>query len=305
MLSKIVGLKNTNIIIRWPAYGALLLLPFIIFSRLRKCKIIADIPTPRSVVLAEIKSSSINTFTKYLTIIKIIIDGPWVLWPTNKIINYSQEGSWFTIFNKKKSILIGNGIDVEKTPPRKITPNENCNTITLIGVANVEDWHGYDRILKGIHIYNSNIMRKNEINFIIIGDGSGIQKLKELTNKLKIGSQVTFTGQLRGENLSKKYELAHLGVGSLGLHRKGLNFASSLKDREYCATGIPFISTGTDPDFPDNFLWRFPANDTDEPIDFIKIIDWLQSISPIDHKAMRIHAKTHCDYEAKISLMLS
>ena len=57
----------------------------------------------------------------------------------------------------------------------------------------------------------------------------------------------------------------------------GLTEASVLKAREYCAWGIPFIITCTDPDFSDDFpfILRIPADET--PVDLETVIEFAHS----------------------------
>ncbi len=126
-----------------------------------------------------------------------------------------------------------------------------------------------------------------------------------MTTKLHLESQITFTGKLIGKELFDFYNIAHIGVGSLGLHRKKLTIASSLKDREYCALGIPFISSGEDPDFPETFSGRYKASSTDEPLDIEKIIEWISDVNTLNHEDIRTHAENNCDFKQKINFLLN
>ena len=53
---------------------------------------------------------------------------------------------------------------------------------------------------------------------------------------------------------------ADIALGTMALHRTGLNEAAPLKDREYLAYGIPVVTSYPDPDFTDDddYILRLP-----------------------------------------------
>jgi hypothetical protein len=266
---------------------------------LRGAYIVADVPTPRTVALSEITYGSQSLLKKCIALAAVILDGPWVLWPVNKIVQYAEESEYFSIFNKRKTYLMGNGIDVSAIPLKK-SRRWMRGSLQLIGVANVEDWHGYDRVIRGIAANLRNKKSKVEINFLVVGEGGAIEKLKNLTTSLGVESQISFHGRADGDELSLLYEEADIAIGSLGIHRKGLVSVSSLKDREYCAAGLPFVATGVDCDFPVGYPYRYLIPSTDEILEIDQLLDWYEAITPIDLNYSRTHALKNCDFEEKI-----
>ena len=151
----------------------------------------------------------------------------------------------------KPHITIGNGLDVNSVPIRIAKPYVDTELeLHILCVANVSKWHGLDRLLKGMATYCSNTC----IIFHIAGEGAQIPLLKQLVEKLNLQDSVIFHGFKTGDELDTLFNSCHIAVGSLGIHRIGLNEASILKAREYCARGIPYIIACADRIFQMIFL---------------------------------------------------
>lgn len=304
LAKEIAVVKNSKLIIRWPAYGGFLLFLPVILARLSGSFVVADVPTPRVVALTEIASGNQNFFKKSLSLLAVALDGPWVLWPVNRVIQYAEESSYFSFLNKSRTYLMGNGIDLSSIP-LKVNPEASSKKVQLIAVANVESWHGYDRVIQGIAAYREKFKDELAVTFSIVGEGGEIPKLKELAAALKLESEVFFLGKVDGDALFALYDTANIAIGSLGLHRKGLTSASSLKDREYCAVGLPFVASGFDCDFSPTYPYRYSISLTDDALDIEKLLDWYRGINPVDSKEIRGYALMHCDFEAKIRKIFS
>jgi glycosyltransferase involved in cell wall biosynthesis len=198
---------------------------------------------------------------------------------------------------EKPHLTIGNGFDAKSVPLKKTRSFDN-NELHLLCVAKVGRWHGLDRILKGLAIYSGT----PRVILHIAGNGSELSYLKKLANDLSITNQVVFHGFLTGNALNDLFDQCHIAVGSLGIHRIGLKEASTLKAREYCARGIPFIYGIPDLDFPEEFpfILHFPADDS--PIDVEKVLAFAITISrDSDHpQKMRCYAEEHLDWSVKM-----
>lgn len=166
-------------------------------------------------------------------------------------------------------------------------------------VANINRWHGLDRLLQGLATYTGT----TRVVFHIAGNGSELPHLQKLTNELGIADQVVFHGFLTGNALDALFEQCHIAVGSLGIHRIGLKEASILKAREYCARGIPFIYGISDPDFPEDFpyILHLPADES--PIDIEKVLAFTKEVcvDPDHPQKMRQYAKEHLDWSVKMN----
>ena len=130
--------------------------------------------------------------------------------------------------------------------------------------SNVSDWHAYDRVIRGIANYNST-HRGVSITLDIIGAGTAIDKLTQLTKTLGQEDAINFVGPIEEEqiiaHLSQHYDLA---FSTLGMHRKGVDYDSSMKSRDFCLAGLPFVLAADDFSFPkEKPYWMYaPQNDS-------------------------------------------
>jgi glycosyltransferase involved in cell wall biosynthesis len=161
---------------------------------------------------------------------------------TEEIGNYQLKRAG----KDKPMHVLGNGIDPDTIEFSEKQP-EFTNELNLLIVANINIWHGIDRVIKGIAEYKGDI----KVNFHIVGGGQLIGELKELSKDLNVTEQVIFHGPLKGQELENIYDICHVGISSLGIHRIGLKEGAVLKSREYCAKGMPFVYSFKDPDFKD------------------------------------------------------
>ena len=153
-------------------------------------------------------------------------------------------------------------------------PNLQGEELRLLFVANVNRWHGLDRLIRALATYAGPTI----VTLNIAGDGAGLPHLKKLTNEFNLTDRIIFHGLKTGDDLDNLFNCCHIAVGSLGIHRKGLTQTSELKAREYCARGIPYIIACTDPDFSDDFpfIHRIPSDES--PVYIEEIIDFAQKV---------------------------
>lgn len=255
--------KEDILFVRGISYGYLLITPAILIARLRRRKVYLDVPTPQMVAFYEILSANQGFLIKTVKCFLLLITGPIAFWPANVVIQYAPEGKFFTFGNKNKIRLIGNGIALDTVVIRDSEPSWPSSAIHLLGVANVSEWHGYDRIIKGMAYYRNTQSQPLDILFTIVGSGPAIADLKELCKELNLSDKVIFTGSLHGKELNREYCKAHLAIDAIGIHRKGMSVASTLKSREYCAIGIPFFSSYKDYDFDGDEPFRYCVSQTD------------------------------------------
>ena len=171
-----------------------------------------------------------------------------------------------------KFVLINNGIRLEDIKIK----NQNKNScINLLSIANVAFWHGYDRIIKGLHKYYKKPTKK-EVYYHCVGEGAELENLKCLVKELKLDKYVIFHGTKVGDELDKIVDESDVAFGSLGNHRKGLYSDSALKNREYCARVIPFVIASNDQDFPKSFPYVFKIPSDESPVDINKVVEWYE-----------------------------
>lgn len=184
----------------------------------------------------------------------------------------------------QKTIKISNGIDFESVK-MKSRINDTSKELNLIGVAEIHEWHGFDRIVKGLADYYSKpqeyIVRFHVVGYFFSSDIEN--EFKKIITDNHMEDYVILYGKKHGEDLDQIFAKCDFGVGSLGRHRVGIDKIKTLKNREYAARGIPFIYSETDSDF-DSKPYVLIAPPDESPIDIQRIIDFNKSnkMSPIE-----------------------
>lgn len=199
--------------------------------------------------------------------------------------------------NKLKGTTVSNGIDCHCLPiSHHTSPSEK--EIHLIGVALVSNWHGFDRIIRGMAKYEGN----KEYYFHIVGRGPEINTLKRIVNDLHISNRVIFHGFQSGEPLDELYNACDVAVSTLAIHRKGLHEHCSLKSREYCTRGIPFLYSGIDPDFPEKFPYAIRFFSNEKAIDMERVAEFYARVKndPEYSHRMNDYAMKKLDWSIKM-----
>lgn len=190
----------------------------------------------------------------------------------HRFVDYAVNYTGTECIYGMKTISIKNGINIGDIPVKKQC--HNPEHLTLIGVAGLGYWHGYDRVIRGIRNYYNSFSNKKciEISFVIIGDGKEKENLIKLASDLNLNKNVIFTGTKTGAELDYYFDNADIAVSAIGTHRMGVFFHSALKNREYCARGIPFINAGNDIDFGEQFRYKINIPLDDTPVDIGEIV---------------------------------
>ena len=297
--------KEDIVVVRGNSYGLFLLTFGLVVARSRGKKVIVDIATPMATVFHQIRASSHGYTINLLKTIGWMLSGPWSLWAANKFVQYAPEGIWFSIGSNKKTLLIGNAVDVNAITARERSPAWPSEELKLIGVAQLASWHGYDLVIRAMSEFRKIADKKYEISFTVIGVGPALNYLKHLTKELALEDQVKFTGRLQGNELYKKYDDAHLAISAIGIHRIGLNYSSALKAREYCAVGIPFLTTGIDPDFCSETAFRYEIDPCEDVGPMVEFFTYLQCVAQFSNpETIRKYAEENLDFGKKVKLIL-
>lgn len=256
-------------------------------ARNRRLKVVLEVPTYP--FRAEMKTAA-----QKLIMLADDVSSPLLPRVVDRVVTFFGQREIYGI----PAVCTQNGIDLDSVPLRKPLAAQPPETLRLVGVANLAAWHGYDRVLQGLAAD-----RDARITFRIVGDGPEAPQLRALTERLGLSERVSFLGVMTGQALDAVFDSADVAVGSLGMHRLALGEASSLKTREYCARGIPFILGSPDEDFPDGrpYWTRVPAND--EPLDIHALLEWARSL-PLEPgaraAAMRADAEARLTWTAKL-----
>jgi len=171
----------------------------------------------------------------------------------------------------QRTIRISNGIDFDSVK-MKNTINDTSKELNLIGVAEIHEWHGFDRLVKGLADYYSKsqnyIVRFHVVGYFFSAEIEDEFKKIVIDNYME--DYVILYGKKHGQELDCLFEKCDFGIGSLGRHRVGIDKIKTLKNREYAARGIPFIYSETDNDFDTRpYVLKAPADETAIDIDSI------------------------------------
>lgn len=186
----------------------------------------------------------------------------------DKIITYSEDKEIFNI----STINTSNAVDI-KTCKRK-RKSTTKYPINMIACASLYYWHGFDRAIEGIkNYYAEEKDNKVELNLYIVGNGEEYPIYQKLISKYSLEEHVFLVGAKYGEDLDCIYDTCQIGLDSMGRHRSGVLYNSSLKGKEYCAKGLMIVSgvrTELDDATDFDFYYRIPADDS--PVNFDEII---------------------------------
>lgn len=218
------------------------------------------------------------------------------------IATYSNHDKIFRV----STIKIMNGIDCSEIP--LITAQEYHDDIHLICVAQFSSWHGYDRLIKGLHGYYKNDPGK-KLHIDFIGDGDVLQQYREMVRIYKLEQYIIFHGVLGGDALAAVFNQADMAVCSLGCHRKGIILSSELKSREYMARGLPMIAATKIDILPDDYSYIQYVPEDDSPVDICSIIDFYESLNKKESREEQIlnirnFAEKYCDISVTMQPIL-
>lgn len=179
----------------------------------------------------------------------------------------------------QRTIRISNGIDFNSVKVKK-TINDTSKELNLIGVAEIHQWHGFDRLIKGLAQYYA-IPQNYIVRFHIVGyffSSEGETAFKKIISDNHMEDYIILYGKKHGDELDSIFDKCDFGVGSLGRHRVGITKIKTLKNREYAARGIPFIYSETDCDFDSKaYVLKAPADES--PINIQGVIDFYHQLT--------------------------
>lgn len=204
-----------------------------------------------------------------------------------RLIKMVDMVPYIGIYNgkNKKFIKIRNAVDTNCYRLKSHTNSKD--TIDFIAVAHVKLYHGYDRIIKGLHDYyqNENIKDKKDIRLHIVGTVEKSLNLEKIAEGYGLQERVIFHGFKSGIELDELFDMADIGVNGLAYFRvmeMKKSDLSSLKSREYMARGLAFINCFK-LDFQDDIEEKqdyiIDVEISEEPVPISKIIKQYDEIS--------------------------
>lgn len=172
-------------------------------------------------------------------------------------------------------ITLVNGVDISTQREKRY--REKDGAIVLLAVASLGKWHGYERVIQGMHDYYSKGGNKNII-FNVVGSGGQLPYYKRLTEEYQLDAHIIFHGRLEGDELDSVYDASDIAMGSLGFYKANVQSGAPIKLREYCARGIPFVYGYNDISFCGSNYFAYRVSNDATPIDMEKIIEFYDRV---------------------------
>ncbi len=145
-----------------------------------------------------------------------------------------QECESFAPYHRP-GVVIANGINLLQNPAIP-APHNQKPRIGFIGTPDLA-WQGVDKIVRLAELCP-------DLDIDVIGFDNPMGQQNQPAN-------LVYHGYLDKEKSCSVLAMDDIGLGTLALHRKGMEEASSLKTREYLAYGIPVIIPYKDTDLDD------------------------------------------------------
>ncbi len=259
-------------------------------------KIIMEIPTypyDKEFNSTSIKDHIYNNLEKiYRTKLAKYVD---------RIITFSEDDIIFG----RPTIKIINGVSPCDIPIKKVNPNKEY--LSLLGVASLNFWHGYDRIIEGLKDYYSSNKNQIPVYFHIVGGDENnpeFKRLSSLTKQYKLEKYIVFHGEKIGKDLDEIFDKCHIGIGSLGRHRNNIQKFQSLKNIEYGVRGIPFIFSEESPLFH-NEKYIYRCKPDDNPIDINSLVDFYNGLCLNPEEIRKDCLKKGIDWDSQFKKIFS
>ncbi len=180
---------------------------------------------------------------------------------------YGQEEIWGV-----PCIQLINGFDFSRVElPDRPAPQD----VQIISVAATAFWHGYDRLIEGIHRYYENGGTEQIVYHVV---GTVLPELQRMVREYHLEEHVILHGRQSGEALKALYAQCYLGVDVLGGHRKNYPVSSSLKSREYAACGLPILTSSPVDYISAEDPYQFLASYDDSPVDVPALVSFYKRI---------------------------
>jgi hypothetical protein len=165
----------------------------------------------------------------------------------NGLVTMTRELALIPAFAdyKKPTRVIANGIDLKSITPFDAPGNKTPRL--LFTVTPGYYWHGLDKLITFAADFPDLIVE--------------VAGYDSLPNFPKMPVNIKLLGYLKGDTYKEALARADIAIGSLALHRAGIEEACPLKTRECLAYGLPMVLPYTDSDLENthaDFLLKIP-----------------------------------------------
>lgn len=198
---------------------------------------------------------------------------------------------------KKGWEVFYNAIDMSdyELPPYPSLSDE----IKLLIVANISEYHHYDRILDSMKKYIDSANEYRLSLTVISPESTAYNNFKEKANSLNLSECINCLRKKDSFEIREIAKSHHIGIGQLSTSEKGSNLVNTLKSKDYCAMGLPFVSTCYDSSFEKNFPYIYITENMDEDINLSDVIKWYLEIYKDSNyrEKMYNYAKENLQYD--------
>ncbi len=194
---------------------------------------------------------------------------------------------------------VSNGIDTSRFKLAGAVPYDGTGLVLVMASTTANEWHGIDRFLEGMASYAGPV----EVHLHLIGRFTSTAR--RLVEVHRLGTRVTFHPLLAGAELSALFARAHIGIGSLGMHRIPLRQGSVLKVKEYMALGMPFVVAHEEVDLIgcqeiQPYYLQLPADES--PVDVRAVVHFAESVFSLENYRQKIRELAERLVDVKVKM---
>lgn len=255
-------------------------------------------------------------FKKSSVVTKLVYELPtYPLDPSDKIgdqISQFIEMGFYYCFIEKYVDIVPVCLQKECVLPKKYLPFVNGvnalhyrpigtpelkNKFVCVAFAHVRYWHGFERVIRGISAYQGTF----DIEFhIYSSENDTTEALKLLTSDLNLSRAVFIHNLVDIGQMAMIAKDCHIGVGGLAYHKRGATIDSSIKSKEYCALGLPFLYEVPDMAFDKEWEYHYKIPSDESPVDFEKVINWYKSLPKEHSVVMHKYAEDNLQFDNEV-----
>ncbi len=133
-----------------------------------------------------------------------------------------------------------NGVDEQKIPEAEYIDlkqkyNPNGNKLVVLSISRLEEWKRVERIINTIS-YVVNSVNYKDILYLIIGEGSFINKYKQMVAENKLTDYVDFVGAVKNEEVKKYLNMADVFFSTYDLSNVGNPLLEAIRSNKIIFT---------------------------------------------------------------------
>ena len=190
-------------------------------------------------------------------------------------------------------ISFHNGIDISQYSVTPVPPLKD--RVDFLIVANMADWHRYDRMIRAMQDYTG----KYILHLTVIApENETVNRLRELVKECGLNEKVEFVGKKDTHEIREIAKECHIGIGQLSWSADCSPQINTLKTKDYCAMGLPFVTSCRDTSFEPDYPYAYVLRKMDDELILSDMIDWYEKIhsNPGYRQEMYEYAKENLQF---------